>query len=273
MSKRRFLDPSDLADLADLPANTIVLDARPLAAYLAGHLPAARPIELVSLRVPLRNPADLAAFHGQLERAGREAGLVAGAPVLVYDAGPEQRAARSAWMLEYAGLEVMILRSGFGGWLAAGHSASRDTPDWQPSDFSLNPRPDLLSSADDILAMLNNQDNQDQVTIIDARSREEYHGQVPPPGANHGGHIPGAVQLEWKDLMDGQGFKNRQQVQELLAAMPHPIPPERPVVVYCNSGARSAVLYHVLKDLGFSVSNYPGSAIEWLGSDDLPYEV
>ena len=45
------------------------------------------------------------------------------------------------------------------------------------------------------------------------------------------------------------------------------------MIVHCQSGARSSVVYHALKSVGVErVRNYLGSMNEWVSDDALPLE-
>jgi thiosulfate/3-mercaptopyruvate sulfurtransferase len=255
----RFLEP------ADVPAGAVVLDARPAAQFLAGHVPGARNLDLTTPKFSIRSAPDLEAFHAALERILGAAGLEAGRPVVVYDNGPETRASRAAWALEYAGLEVGLLRGGLPAWVAAGGALEAGPGGAvSPTAFRVSPRPAALATADDLLE----RSRQGEVLVIDARGDAEFRGEAAPPGTPRRGRVPGARQLEWTRLVDAGGIKPRAALERELAAVPR----DRPVVVYCQSGARSAVLFHALESLGYEVSNYVGSAGEWLADPSLPVE-
>lgn len=118
----------------------------------------------------------------------------------------------------------------------------------------------------DVLAAI----GQDSVQIVDARSREEYDGwRVSPPGnddhgAERAGHVPGARNLHYLDLLDAQGrlrpddeLRARVEAAGLRA--------DRPVIAYCRLSHRASLLTFVLQErLGFAdVRLYDGSWTEW----------
>lgn len=254
----RFLEPDQI------PENAVLLDARPQAAHLAGHIPGSRPIDLVTAKFATREPESIERLNAVLSAALSAAGLEPGRPAVVYDGGPETRAARTAWALEYAGLEVGLLRGGFPAWVAAGKPVTGEPTAWTPTSFALKARADLLATAGEIEAGLGS----GSFTLLDARGGPEYRGETAPAGTPRRGRIPGAVNLEWTRMMDERGYKADADLERELQG----VPGDREVVVYCQSGARSAVLYHALKARGLSVRNYIGSAGEWLSSPDLPVE-
>jgi thiosulfate/3-mercaptopyruvate sulfurtransferase len=249
----RFLEPSQI------PADAIVIDARPRAAYDEGHIPGARHAEFLQ-KFYIRNPEHLVAFGNAVQTLARDAGLNAGQRVVVYDAGRDTRAARLAWALEYAGFEVALLRDGWNAWKGETETVP---PQFNPSEFTLEqPNRDLLATVDDIRTRGEN------VVVIDTRNAQEFSGAQLPPGATRGGHIRGAINLNWENLETATGLKDDTALETELKD----IPKVAAVIVHCQSGARSAVVYHALKARGVKVSNYVGSMNEWVNDPELPLE-
>jgi thiosulfate/3-mercaptopyruvate sulfurtransferase len=242
-----------LIETPQIPENALLLDARAKKDYLVGHMQGARHAEFLEKFI-IRNPEQLEFFNLTLEAWIQGLGLSGSEQIVVYDAGRDTRAARAAWALEYAGFIVQVLRQGFQGTLET------DVPDFVPSRFKLKPNTALLATAEDVL--------QGQALVIDARDSLEYTGQKIPLGATRGGHIPNAINLDWQELADSNGIKSESEIDTVLEN----IPKNREIIVHCQSGARSSVLYHALKERGYSVSNYLGSMNEWLNDPNLPVE-
>jgi thiosulfate/3-mercaptopyruvate sulfurtransferase len=253
---KRFLSASEI------PSDAVILDARTEAQYSSAHLPNARHAEFVVPKFVIRDQTGLENFHNTLEAWVQSIGLQTGITVVVYDSGIDSRAARTAWALEYAGFEVSILNGGFQAWKASGQATSNETPQIKTSDFKLEPHPELLATADEVL------NRSSKTVVLDARDAEEFAGIKIPAGATRGGHIPGAQHFEWTRVMNAQGFKSDAELELSLTQ----IPKDAEVIVHCQSGARSAVLFQALKSRGFKVKNYLGSMNEWLNQTDLPVE-
>jgi thiosulfate/3-mercaptopyruvate sulfurtransferase len=254
----RFLEPHEI------PSDVVILDARLTALFLESHIPGARLVDFVSPKFLIRSTSDLEQFHASLVSIFSAAGVVSSARVVVYDSGPENRAARTAWALEYAGCEVGILQGGFPAWLAAGLPVSSEAASVTPSDFKVHAKPELLATADEINVKL----EAGGILVLDTRDTLEFRGEKIPAGANRGGHIPGAKHFEWLHVMTSTGFKSGTELDAALET----IPKDREIVVHCQSGARSAAVFQVLKDRGYRVKNYLGSMNEWFSSEDLPVE-
>ncbi len=246
----------------EIPSDAVLLDARTEAQYSISHLPNANHAEFVVPKFVIRDQAGLEYFQNTLQTWVQSIGLEAGAKVVVYDSGVDSRAARTAWALEYAGFEVSILNGGFQAWEAAGLPVSSETPQVNHSIFKLEPHPELLATANDVL------NRSSDTVVLDARDAQEFAGVKIPTGATRGGHIPGAQHFEWTRVMNSQGFQSDAELGLSLAQ----IPKDAEIIVHCQSGARSAVLFQALKSQGFKVKNYLGSMNEWLSQNDLPIE-
>jgi thiosulfate/3-mercaptopyruvate sulfurtransferase len=195
---------TDVASLAaELARGTppVLLDVRwrlggppGIESYRAGHLPGAVYVDLDTDlaappgpggRHPLPAAADFAA-------AMRRAGVRAGHPVVVYDAGDSTIAARAWWMLRYFGHDqVRVLDGGIRAWAAAGQPVTADEPrvtagDVAAGDFAAEPGHLPVLDAAGAAALARSG------VLLDARAGERYRGETEPidPVA---GHIPGAV--------------------------------------------------------------------------------
>lgn len=90
--------------------------------------------------------------------------------------------------------------------------------------------------------------------IVDTREEWEYEE----------GHIPGAVRLDWQELVDAdtRGVRPGDELRTLLAD--RGIPPGERVLLYCNTARRISHTYTVLRHLGFpNLAFYEGSLTEW----------
>ncbi|NET37990.1 MAG: hypothetical protein F6K19_39335 [Cyanothece sp. SIO1E1] len=113
--------------------------------------------------------------------------------------------------------------------------------------------------------------NEPNLILIDARELREYTGAT-PYGEQRGGHIPGAIHLHYKELMDDQGeLISRQAIETKLQGLG--IQPNAQIVIYCTGGIRSGWLTTVLVNLGFQVKNYAGSMWEWSAAPAEHYPI
>jgi thiosulfate/3-mercaptopyruvate sulfurtransferase len=115
------------------------------------------------------------------------------------------------------------------------------------------------------LATMADVDNaaKDGVALIDARSMEEYVGDL---NKRKGGHVPGAQWWEWSRSLDiAQGFVHRpeKRLRSQLNAIGAG-DKSKPVIAYCRSGHRASQTYLTLRSLGYkNVKLYAHSMKEY----------
>ena len=107
-------------------------------------------------------------------------------------------------------------------------------------------------TADELAALL----AAGEVQLLDVRSAEEYDGSSGYGCDPRQGHLPGAVNIEWSELVAAGA-----DVRALLAA--HGLDSEGRIVCYCHSGSRSAYAVAALAAAGVAAENYEGSWHEW----------
>jgi thiosulfate/3-mercaptopyruvate sulfurtransferase len=252
---------------SDVPAAA----ARP--AYLDGHIPGARSLgwpEIVRTRNGI--PNELPPVE-QLVQMVRSLGIDAEDRIVLYDTGRGLEAARAYWTLDYLGLgeNAALLDGQWAAWKALRLPDSRMPEDVEPSAFTPRLRPEILVSLEvmEDLAWLSRQP-EGGVTILDARSAEEYRGLQPGKGIPRGGHIDGAKNLAWTTLMEpGEETLLRNEVDlrgifESAGARPGGL-----VVVYCRTGVQASMLYFAARMIGYDVKLYDGSYFEWVREHEL----
>lgn len=174
---------------------------------------------------------------------------------------------RVYWTLDYLGLgdRTSILNGGLVAWEAAHHPVSNEVK--QPSKGSVTPAPrkEIVADADWVSTHL----NKPAVTIIDARTHEFYNGSQ-SDGNPRSGHIPGAANLSYLDVIDQDNnkFKSPETLQDLFHAAG--LKPGNMMVSYCHIGQRATVLYFTAKMLGYDAKMYDGSWEDWSHRQDLP---
>ena len=189
--------------------------------------------------------------------------------IVAYDDEGNGRAARLAWTLHYLGYEsVQVLDGGLHAWNNEGHPVDDRpvVPDVAAALPLTSKNPSVLADHTYILEHLDDV----SVALLDARTPEEYAGTK--VRAARGGHIPGAVNLNWLDTMD-KNHNLRLKSPEILnnALSTLGVRTEQEVITYCQSHHRSAHAWLMLKSLGFArVRGYAGSWSEWGNHPDTP---
>jgi thiosulfate/3-mercaptopyruvate sulfurtransferase len=234
----------------------------PRAEYTAGHIPGAVFWDLDALSdqgtaLPhmLPRPAELAAGIGGL-------GIGDADRVVVYDgSGINLSAPRVWWTLRVAGhAAAAVLDGGLNAWRAEGRALEAGEGRRPPARFTGRFRGELVRSEAEVLATLKSGAAQ----LLDARSRGRFQGieAEPRPGLR-GGHIPGAKNLPFNELVGSDGrLLPLDEIRRRYAAAGVDL--ERPVVCSCGSGVTACALALGLELLGHHQhAVYDGSWTEW----------
>jgi thiosulfate/3-mercaptopyruvate sulfurtransferase len=195
-------------------------------------------------------------------------GIDVDTPVVVY--GDDMRETCRAWyILHYWGIkEVRVLNGGWTGWTQGNLPQTTDAPAVAAKTPRLKGAEQRLATMDQIKDGLKDH----RFQIIDARSEAEFCGDIKT--AKKGGAIPGAIHLEWKDLVDAktQRFKSAKELEQIFKSAG--IDLTRPSVAHCQSGGRSSVMVFAMELMGSTdVRNYYRSWAEWGNADDTPIEL
>jgi thiosulfate/3-mercaptopyruvate sulfurtransferase len=138
-------------------------------------------------------------------------GISRDSQVVVYgDALPN--AGRVWWTLKYVGVaNVALLDGGWELWTKEDRPTAADVPKVAGTDFEPRFDANRLEEIDSLKSSLAGS----KVKVVDTRSRDEFTGAE--VRGKRGGRIPGAIHLEWKELLTTDGrFKTPEQLKELF---------------------------------------------------------
>lgn len=268
MTKEFLIEADELA--AALACGELLLvDTRKADRYAAGHIPGAVNLSTYDVFVPDTSEARLAQFRADMARRYGAMGAHRERRVVVYEDDTGMRAARELWILEYLGhRHARMLHGGLKAWIASGGPVTTDVPQPHPARFDTAPRPELGIGADEIKARI----GASGFTLIDTRDQLEWSGRDHTPCCERRGRLPGAVHLEWTELLENGRFKSPETIHALLRE--RGIDPQTELVPYCHRGARAANTFYALRYAGAArVRNYLGSWHEWSARSDLPLEL
>jgi len=239
--------------------------------YDKGHIPGAQFLEYESISTPHNHGVTLMLELPPVEQlvsVFERLGVSNRSHIILYfGTNWVSPTTRVYWTLDYLGLgdRTSILNGGLVAWEATHHSVSTEIK--QPAKGSITPAPrkEIVVDAEWVSHHL----NQPAVTIIDARTHEFYNGSQ-SDGNPRSGHIPGATNLVYLDVVDQDNnkFKSPDALKELFRAAG--LKQGNLMVSYCHIGQRATVIYFTAKMLGYDAKMYDGSWEDWSHRQDLP---
>jgi thiosulfate/3-mercaptopyruvate sulfurtransferase len=258
--------PNDpFVDVSALPllGSVRYLDARDQAAFDAGHMPGA-------VRVPVdewdraAKTADIGFGNtGYWDAALGSLGVDPPTVGVAYDGGQMTNAARVWFILQYFGINAVILN---GGWpalsaasglpagVAAGKGGFRATPGAGPVG---------LADRETLKRQL-----PDEAQVFDTRTRAEFTGEDTRNRARSG-HLPGARHLSHVDLLDNGVVRPAPVLRVMLERAG--FGPGDHIVTHCEGGGRAALGAAAAVRAGFDdVRVYYLSSADWVRDESCP---
>ncbi len=145
-------------------------------------------------------------------------------------------------------------------------SRTAKRPSVPAASFQARPDESAVASRAYILSRLDSP----ELALWDARSGNEFRGLS--RFSRFPGHIPGAVNLDWLEVMDRRRnlrLKPKAELEAMLARLG--VTRDKEVITYCQTHHRSSLTWLVLSYLGFEhCKGYPGSWSDWGNRDDTP---
>jgi len=187
--------------------------------------------------------------------------------VLCHAFGDVSITARMFITLENLGLKdrVYYLNGGLVAWKTAGFPVTKELPVVKKGNFVATPSAPLLVDKDYVLNSLKTR----SAEVVDARMKRFYDGD--PTGNPRDGHITGALNLAYTDMIDS--VNNIKPTEVLLKNFQAVLPDKnKEVVTYCFIGQTASVIYLTGRSLGYNVKVYDGSMQEWSRIPELPME-
>jgi thiosulfate/3-mercaptopyruvate sulfurtransferase len=223
-----FLTDAQWVDHHRNDADVVVVDTDVEASYLRGHIAGAVMVpdnyekDPDSGRLHILPPEKFAVMCQDL-------GIGDDSLVIAYDNNQSLYAARLWWALNYYGhTNVKVLDGGWRRWVQEGRTISFDRPQ-PPAAVKFTPRVNgsIMVGVDELKTVCHRPD----AVVWDVRSDGEYDGSN-GRGNQRVGHVPGAVHLEWFNLMerDTHRFKPAEAVRRMLTE--YGITPDRAVYAY-----------------------------------------
>lgn len=267
MNTDLILEPATLEALLGSP-DLLVVDLCQPQNWRAAHIPGAvhvNPSELVSGIPPASGSLPPL---GQLRALFARIGYAPDKHIVAYDDEGGGWAGRFLWTLEIIGHKrYSYLNGGLYAWYHEKHPVTTEVAGVTPATVDLSLHQDAIADLAEVRAAIGDP----AIRIWDARSREEYLGLR--SSTLRAGHIPGAVNLDWLELMDrtrNLRLLPEAQLRKKLADIG--IKPEHTIITHCQSHHRSGLSWLVARALGFQAKAYAASWGEWGNREDTPVE-
>jgi len=220
----------------------------------------------------------------EIESMLSQAGIAKSDTIVLYGGFANLAAAMAFWVLKiYGHPDVRLLDGGRQKWLAENRPLSTETPSPKPTQYVAQaPDTKLRADRDFVAGVIGQAD----CRLVDARAEDMYAGEN-NAGTAYGGHIPTAINLPAKRIVNTQGeflswqtpttnsdglFKSVEELKLLFSAKG--ITPDKKIIAYCLRGGLSTHMWFVLTQLlGYPhVIEYDRSWVEWGNLDGAPVE-
>lgn len=188
--------------------------------------------------------------------------------VIAYDdLSGHMAAARLWWLLKWAGHDaVAVLDGGFKYWIGAGYPCSGGIENSDEKVFITHFNPDIVSTSDEVMSILNNQN----FILLDSRTFDRYKGEnetIDPIA----GHIPSAISAPYTDNIKLDGLiKSSSALKGRFGELVGNKPAHQ-TIFYCGSGVTAAhnILAFVHAGMGMP-RLYAGSWSDWITNPSRP---
>ena len=260
-----LLEAAELAESLNNP-DILVVDLCRSETFAQAHLPGAVHIEPASLVSGLKPATGRLPEKARLDALFSGIGYSPEKHIIAYDDEGGGWAGRFIWTLDVIGhKKSSLLNGGLHAWLAGGYPTTKDVTVPASVETDIIITTDVIAEKEDVLNAISDPDT----VIWDARSAEEHAGTK--VFAARGGHIPGAINLDWLLTMDRQNhLKLTTDLDDLLAAKG--ISQAKRIITHCQTHHRSGLTYFIGKLKGFQIKAYHGSWSEWGNDPTTPIE-
>ena len=234
--------------------NTVIVSCRKVADYKKVHIAGAVNVWHMDLykegaiKDLLLAPEKLAAIFGAK-------GISEAKSIVLYDSGSGKYSGRLYWILKYLGAkDVKILNGHMDAWRKGRKPVTKNPTKVKAAIFTPVVNESIMATMAQVKAT--------KGVLVDVRAPGEYKGTEGK--TIKFGHIPGAINFEFKKVMNDDGtVKTKEQLAPLFKSAG--ITPDKEIILYCASSVRAGIVFLVLTTM-FDYNNvkvYDGAFFEW----------
>jgi thiosulfate/3-mercaptopyruvate sulfurtransferase len=256
-----IVTPKEFSALVKSDPDIVILDASKAKTYSGSHIKNAVSIDHNDLYKEngvvgvIKSPEALVDYFGKL-------GVGDKSKVIVYDEGSQKYSSRVYWILKYLGKEdVSVLHKDLNQWRAARILLTSTPTNLDAAVLTAKVDPSVFATMDEVASKKGNSN----FVLVDVRTADEYKGVEKSDG-----HIPGAINLNYEDLLTDTGaFKSSEELQKIADV--HGLSNDMEIVFYCKTSIRAAVAFIAFKNiLGCkNVKVYDGAYNEWIANHSV----
>ncbi len=227
--------------------NVKVIEVGPKKEYDEGHVKGAANIQINEIRIKTNGIVEQVLDKNSFEILMKNKGISNKDRIVIYSSESLTHASRLYWTLKYYGHKNVAILDGGRNLIDKKDLVTKKTK-INSSNYSAKINNKIVVNSKYILKRLKNSGT----ILLDVRSKEEFDG----------GHIPGAININWNNLINSDGtLKTITELNSILKNMDK----DKEIIVYCVSGTRASYMWFVLTEvLGYSnVKLFDGSMIEW----------
>ena len=259
--------------------NLVIIDVRSMKdgvaeKYNAGHIPGAINIPgNTTFQIVADGVKGMLPTSSHIEEVLSKAGVKPSDTIVFYDDIKSLWASRALWGMDvYGHTNTKLLDGDIKLWETKGYELSQNIPVLQTTDYKFTslPNNDLIIGWEEVKSSIENGSS----VVCDTRSPDEYTGK--DVRAERGGHIPGAVNVEWSanSAIDGT-FLPAAELKNIYDSAQ--ISSDKGVYTLCQTAVRATHTWFVLHALlGYDdVRVYDGSWTEWGNKtlEDTPIDI
>lgn len=278
-TRKQYLTTTEELSVLLYRDDVVIIDTREPEDYIREHIPGAINIYDIFSYLVTKENGGYDKMRQTFAGLFGNAGICGNERVVVYEDAMDNgygRSCRGLFILRHLGHNnVTVLHGGYQRWLEQNLPVSEIVPVPVKREFPVKLDHSIILTWEEVLASLNDPG----IILLDCRDRSEWIGisssPYGPDFTPRKGRIPGAVWIEWYEVMKHDGtipwFKEREELRKVFAKVN--INTDSKVYTYCFKGARTSNVFISLKLAGIdNVRNYFGSWNEWSHDPLLPIE-